>query len=470
VRLDQLIDRLDVRSVVNGRDGVEVIDATHDSRAARAGSAFVCVPGARVDGHDHAASAVAAGATLLVCERALALDVPQLLVTDARASMGPLADAVHGEPTRALRVVGITGTNGKTTTSYLVRAILEAAGIPCGLLGTVEQRVGGRVEAVERTTPEATDLHRTFRRMLAAGDRACAMEVSSHALALHRVAGVRFGAAAFTNLTQDHLDFHPSLEDYFLAKARLFDGRCPTATNIDDAYGRRLTATVSYSTQGAATVAASEVELRADGTRFRLDAPDGSARVAMPLRGAFNVSNALAAASAAHLLGIALEATVTGLESVTGVPGRMEPVDAGQPFAVIVDYAHTPDALETVLRTCRGFCSGRLRVVFGCGGDRDASKRPIMGAVAARLADDVLVTSDNPRSEPPEAIIAAVLAGMPAGARAEPDRREAIRQVLGRARAGDVVVVAGKGHEQGQERDGRKAPFDDRAVVRELLA
>ncbi len=469
MRLLDLIDRLDARSVVHLREGVLVTDATHDSRAVRVGSAFVCVPGAVTDGHDHAASALADGAAVLVCERELALDVPQVIVTDARAAMGRLADAVHGEPTRELRVVGITGTNGKTTTSYLVHAILEAAGLQSGLLGTVEQRVSGTVEAVERTTPEATDLHRTFRRMLSGGDRACVMEVSSHALALHRVGAVRFAAAAFTNLTQDHLDFHPTLEDYFLAKALLFDGRCPSATNRDDPYGRRLSATIGYSTAIGADVTAANVELRPDGTRLQLTTPQGRRPVTLALPGAFNVANALAAASAAHLLGVELDAIVCGLEAVAGVPGRMETVDAGQPFTVVVDYAHTPDALERVLVTCRGFCHGSLRVVFGCGGDRDAAKRPLMGAIAARLADDVLVTSDNPRSEDPEAIIAAVLAGMPPGQTAEPDRRAAIRQVLARARVGDVVVIAGKGHEQGQELLGVRAPFDDRSVVRELL-
>ena len=305
--------------------------------------------------------------------------------------------------------------------------------------------------------------------MLVAGDRTCVMEVSSHALALHRVAGVRFAAAAFTNLTQDHLDFHPTLEDYFLAKAMLFDGRCPAATNRDDPYGRRLAATIGYSAAAAADVTATDVGLGPAGTRFRLGMPEGVRAVSLSLPGAFNVANALAAASASHLLGVELDAIVAGLEAVGGVPGRMETVDCGQPFSVIVDYAHTPDALESVLRTSRGFCRGSLRLVFGCGGDRDASKRPVMGAIAARLADDVLVTSDNPRSEDRESIIAAILAGMPTGAPAEPDRREAIRTILQRSGPGDVVVVAGKGHEQGQEQGGVKAPFDDRAVVRELL-
>jgi UDP-N-acetylmuramoyl-L-alanyl-D-glutamate--2,6-diaminopimelate ligase len=469
VLLDRLLEVLDVRTLVGRRDAVDVADLAYDSRRVTAGALFVCVPGAVVDGHEHAAAAVAAGAVALVAERPLDVAVPQAIVADARGAMAPLADRFFGEPTRTLRVAGVTGTNGKTTTAFVTRAILEAAGGTCGLLGTIEQRVGGTAEPVERTTPEAIDLQRTFRRMLDAGDRACAMEVSSHALELHRVDGVRFAAAAFTNLSQDHLDFHGSMEDYFAAKARLFDGRCPSATNAADPYGRRLDATIRYGT-GDAEVRADELVLDASGSRFRLVTPAGSIPVRTRLRGAFNVANVLAAASLGYLTEVPLAAIAEGIATVPGVPGRLEPVEAGQPFTVLVDYAHTPDALATVLTTARGITRGRLIVVFGCGGDRDRAKRPLMGEVAAALADDVVVTSDNPRSEDPDAIIAEIVAGIGRPVTVEPDRRTAIRLALARAAADDVVVIAGKGHEQGQERAGRKVPFDDRLVAREALA
>ena len=469
VLLDHLLAALEVRAVLHGRDGVEVADLAHDSRRVLPGSLFVCVPGARADGHDHAVAAVAAGAVAVVCERSVDVDVPQALVGDARAAMAPLADRFFGEPTSTLRVAGVTGTNGKTTTAYLTRAILEAAGISCGLLGTIEQVVGGVAEPVERTTPEAIDLQRTFRRMLDAGDRACAMEVSSHALALHRVDGVRFAAAAFTNLSQDHLDFHGSMEEYFAAKARLFDGRCPTATNAADAYGSRLQATISYG-DPTAQIRADDLRLEPGGSWFRLVTPAGEVPVQTPLRGAFNVANVLAAASLAHLMDVPLQVIAAGIESVSGVPGRLEPVEAGQPFTVLVDYAHTPAALATVLATARAITRGRLIVVFGCGGDRDRAKRPLMGEVAARLADDVVVTSDNPRAEDPDAIIAEILAGIGRPVMVEPDRRTAIRTALARAGEADVVVIAGKGHEQGQETAGSTLPFDDRVVVLEALA
>jgi UDP-N-acetylmuramoyl-L-alanyl-D-glutamate--2,6-diaminopimelate ligase len=469
VLLDHLLDALDVRAVLNGRDGVEIADLSRDSRRVTPGALFVCVPGALSDGHDHAAAAVAAGAVAVVCERALDVAVPQAIVPDARRAMAPLADRFFGEPTRTLRVAGVTGTNGKTTTAFVTRAILEAAGISCGLLGTIEQIVGGVAEPVERTTPEAIDLQRTFRRMLDAGDRACAMEVSSHALDLHRVDGVRFAAAAFTNLSQDHLDFHGSMEEYFAAKARLFDGRSPSATNAADPYGARLDATIRYGGP-ASEIRVEDLRLGSGGSRFRLVTPAGSVPVQTRLRGEFNVANVLAAASLAHLMEVPLASIAAGIESVDGVPGRLEPVEAGQPFTVLVDYAHTPDALATVLRTAREITRGRLIVVFGCGGDRDRAKRPLMGEVASRLADEVVVTSDNPRSEDPDAIIAEILAGVVGPVMVEPDRRAAIRAALARADEIDLVVIAGKGHEQGQEAAGSKLPFDDRLVAREALA
>ena len=431
------------------------------------------MPGERADGHDFAPAVVAAGAAALVVERELELAVPQVLVADARAAMAPLAARFHGDPTATLRVVGVTGTNGKTTTAFLVREILESAGIQCGLLGTVKQVVGGAEEAVERTTPEAIDLQATFRRMLEAGDEACAMEVSSHAMALHRADAIHFEVALFTNLTQDHLDFHADMEDYFRAKRLLFEAGPGTAiVNVDDPYGRRLAAEfdcVSFSAEGAAAdYSARDVSFDAGGARF---AVDDRIQVRTGLPGHFNVANALGAFAVARALGVDAGTAAAGLAGAARVPGRFEPVDEGQGFTVLVDYAHAPDSLENVLRAARRLTTGRLIAVFGAGGDRDRDKRPKMGRAGAELADLAIVTSDNPRSEDPAAIVAAVAGGAAGEAvEVEVDRRAAIALALGRASPGDTVVIAGKGHEQGQEfEDGRKVPFDDREVAREEL-
>ena len=446
------------------------------------GAVFFCVPGFRADGHDFAPDAVARGAAALVCERPLGLGVPEVVVPDVRAAMGPAAARFFDDPTSELRVVGITGTNGKTTTAHLVRSLLEAAGVQCGLLGTVTSVVGGCEEPVERTTPEAIDLQASFRRMLDAGDRACAIEVSSHALELGRAAGIRFAARVFTNLSQDHLDFHPSMEHYFLAKRRLFElpGGDPGASvvNVDDEWGRRLVEeldeVVTYGVERAADFRARGVRFDPAGSEFVCDTRDGWVEVVTRLPGQFNVLNALAALAATRPLGVELEVAARALAEARRVPGRMEPVDEGQPFAVLVDYAHTPEALENVLRAARELARGRLHVVFGAGGDRDKTKRPLMGRVAAALADRVVVTSDNPRSERPETIVEEILVGTGPDVEREVDRRAGIARALSDAERGDVVVIAGKGHEQGQEfADGRKEPFDDvseaRAALRELL-
>ena len=381
-------------------------------------------------------------------------------------------------------MVGITGTNGKTTTAFLVRQILERAGVQTGLLGTVKRVVGGVDEQVERTTPEAIDLQATFRRMADAGDRACAMEVSSHALSLNRVDGIRFAVGAFTNLTQDHLDFHADMEDYFLAKRRLFaGGRAERlVTNLDDPYGDKLAAefdAVTFSAAGdeRADLRALDLGFDAAGSRFTpRDRGPRAAESSCRCPGRFNVENALCAIACAVALGIPLDDAVAALAEAERVPGRFEPVDEGQPFAVLVDYAHTPDSLENVLVSARQITPAgrRLICVFGCGGDRDRDKRPLMGAIADRLADLAVVTSDNPRSEDPEAIIDEIRAGIGEGGaqvEVEPDRRAAIAPGAGAPpSAGDTVVIAGKGHEQGQEFErGRKIPFDDREVTREEL-
>jgi UDP-N-acetylmuramoyl-L-alanyl-D-glutamate--2,6-diaminopimelate ligase len=411
----------------------------------------------------------------LVVERELGVGVPQVVVADARAAMAPIAARFFGDPTAELRVVGVTGTNGKTTTAFLIREILEGAGISTGLLGTVKQVVGGAEEAVERTTPEAIDLQRTFRRMLDGGDRACAMEVSSHAMSLRRADAIHFEVALFTNLTQDHLDFHADMEDYFLAKRKLFEvapGRA--IVNLDDPYGRRLAEEfecVTFSAEGAdADYAAKGVEFDAAGARFSALTPSGEVELRTTLPGHFNVANALGAFAAARALGVDAEVAARGLTAAARVPGRFEPIDEGQGFSVLVDYAHTPDSLENVLRAARRLTAGRLISVFGAGGDRDRDKRPMMGRAGAELSDLAIVTSDNPRSEQPQAIVAEVAAGTGGGAEVEVDRRAAIALALGRAEPGDTVVIAGKGHEQGQEFEGgRKVPFDDREVAREEL-
>jgi UDP-N-acetylmuramoyl-L-alanyl-D-glutamate--2,6-diaminopimelate ligase len=390
-----------------------------------------------------------------------------------RAAMGPVAARFYGDPTAELEVVGITGTNGKTTTAFLARHLLEAGGRRCGLLGTVKRVVGGFEEEVERTTPEAIDLQATFRRMIDAGDRACAMEVSSHALELGRAAGVRFACRVFTNLTQDHLDFHETMEAYFLSKRRLFEGPGPSVVNVDDEYGRRIAAEiecVSFSIDREADYRARDLEYDLAGSRFRCETPDGDLELELPLPGPFNVQNALGALAAARLLGVDAQSIVAALPRFGRVPGRFEAVDEGQDFGVLVDYAHTPDSLENVLRAARELTGGRVHVVFGAGGDRDRGKRPLMGDVARRLADRVLVTSDNPRSERPEAIVDEIMEGAGPDAERETDRTRAIALAIDSAEPGDVVVIAGKGHEQGQEfENGRKEPFDDCQVAREAL-
>jgi UDP-N-acetylmuramoyl-L-alanyl-D-glutamate--2,6-diaminopimelate ligase len=478
VRLDALLAEADQARIV-GDAAAEVESLAYDSRKVGPGTLFFCVPGEKVDGHEFGRAAVEAGAVALVVERELELDVAQVVVGDARAAMAQLAARFWGDPTAELKVVGITGTNGKTTTASLLREILEVAGMQCGLLGTVRQVVGRRDEPVERTTPEAIDLQATFRRMLAAGDEVCVMEVSSHALELHRCDAIHFDLALFTNLTQDHLDFHGDMETYFRSKRRLFAARPGTSiVNVDDPYGRRLAEEfdcVTFSAEGAsADFTASEVSFNAMGSQFRANSASAGemADVRTSLPGHFNVANALGALVAARQLEVPASVAAEALAGAERVPGRFEPVDEGQAFAVLVDYAHTPDSLQNVLRAARRLTEGRLIVVFGAGGDRDRDKRPKMGKAGAELSDLAIVTSDNPRSEDPGAIVDQVVGGIEDGATVEieVDRRSAIALALGRAQAGDTVVIAGKGHEQGQEfADGRKVDFDDRDVAREEL-
>jgi UDP-N-acetylmuramoyl-L-alanyl-D-glutamate--2,6-diaminopimelate ligase len=459
--LERLITALGPPEVRGGAP-LDVTDLAYDARSVTPGALFFCVPGERADGHDFAADAVERGAEALVVERPLDLAVPQLIVPSARGAMAVAADEFFERPTEELVVAGVTGTNGKTTTAFLIHSIFEAAGMRPGLIGTIESRVGGQVQPAVRTTPEAIDLQRLFRRMLDAGDRSVVLEATSHGSVLGRLDRVRFDALAFTNLTQDHLDFHPSMEQYFDAKRRLFTEHEPApaaAINVDDDWGRKLAEELRR---------LERAPLLTYGLSDDADVREHPFRTS--LVGRFNTENILAAWAVAQLVGVPDAAVAEGVERVPGVPGRFESVDEGQPFRVIVDYSHTPDSLENVLGAARELTQHRVICVFGCGGDRDRGKRPVMGRIASELADVPIVTSDNPRSEEPQAIIAEILTGVTGEVEVEPDRRAAIEQAIGIAGAGDVVVIAGKGHEQGQEfAGGKKIPFDDREVAREAL-
>jgi UDP-N-acetylmuramoyl-L-alanyl-D-glutamate--2,6-diaminopimelate ligase len=438
-----------------------------DSRRVCPGTLFVALRGAHVDGHAFVPAAVAGGAAAVVVERELAVDVPQIVVPDTRAAVSRLADAFFEHPSHALRIAGVTGTNGKTTTVHLIEAIVSAAGSPCAIIGTLGAAFGTRRWPLGNTTPPALELQALLADLRGAGAAAVAMEVSSHALALGRVDDVRFALAAFTNLTRDHLDFHGSLTEYANAKRRLLSMAPQVAINVDDpvgaAFAREFPHAHTYAIDAPARVRAEGLRLAADGSSFSVD---GSA-VELPLRGRFNVYNALAAFAAARALGVSDATIVRALATVRAVPGRMERI-AEQGIDAIVDYAHTPDALENVLRAARESARGRVIVVFGCGGDRDAGKRAPMGEIAARLADRVIVTSDNPRSEDPAAIARAIVDG--AATEIVLDRRSAIRGAIAAAGAGDTVVVAGKGHETYQIVGDRVLPFDDREEVRAAFA
>jgi len=463
--LASLLGDVEVLEVVGELEGTGVTLVTQSSDAVVPGALYCCVPGAHVDGHDLAPQVIAAGAGSLLVERVLAVGVPQVLVPSTRSAVAPVAAAFYGQPSRALSVVGITGTNGKTTTTHLLAAIAETAGRPAGLIGTLSGA---------RTTPEAPVLQATLAQMRDDGVDVVAMEVSSMALDQHRADAISFAVAVWTNLSQDHLDYHGSMDAYFEAKASLFaPGRAAAAVvNVDDPAGRRLLARIDPAASPVQTFTlddAEDLEAGLSVSRFRWRGHP----VTLHLGGAHNVSNALAAASAAERLGIAPSAVADGLNAIQGVAGRFEAVDAGQPFTVLVDYAHTPDGLERVLTAVRPHNGqARVTVVFGCGGDRDRAKRPRMAAVASRLADRVVLTSDNPRSEDPDAIIAEARAGAvrPEVVTVEPDRGRAIELAVSGAHAGDVVVIAGKGHETGQDIAGTIVPFDDRLEALAALA
>ncbi len=464
VPLERLLGGIDVLRAQGDFGAAVVTSVTHDSRAVAPGTLFCCLRGTSTDGHDHAAAAVAAGAVALICERPLPLEVAQVVVADARVAMAAAAANFHRHPSHRLAVAGVTGTNGKTTVTHLLASILEAAGRPAAVIGTLSGA---------RTTPEAPELQARLAALADAGTRAVALEVSSHALAQHRVDHTWFEVVAFTNLSQDHLEYHHTMDDYFAAKASLFDpARARVAVvNADDPWGRRLIASTRLAVRPFALADAAGLLADRDGSTFAWEGEP----VRLRLAGEFNVSNALAAAAMAREMGVGPSEVAAGLGAVEAVPGRFERVDGGGPVAVVVDYAHTPAGLEQVLATARAAAGeeGRVLVVFGAGGDRDQAKRPAMGEAAARLADLAVLTSDNPRNEDPLAIIADVRSGVrrPEALVVEPDRRAAIALALDAARPGDVVVIAGKGHESEQVlAGGRRVPFDDRRVARELLA
>ena len=477
------------------RADVEVRGLAYHSGRVRPGDLFVAVPGFRDDGHNHLKEALERGAgALLVQDPArLPASLPEgvgvLVVDDSRSAMALAADRFYRHPSGRLRLVGVTGTNGKTTTAFLLESIFRAAGMRAGLLGTVTYRINGSEVPVTRTTPEAPDLQAILAEMVGAGVEAAAMEVSSHALDLHRVNGCEFTAAVFTNLTQDHLDWHGSMEGYYLSKRRLFlppPGSAmavrAAAINLDDPWGGRLLEEMggrafTYGTGLTCDLRGRLLELDLRGSRVELLYRGSSLDFRSPLVGAFNLYNMMAAASAALLLGLDLEKAVEGIQACRGVPGRFQPVEEGQDFAVVVDYAHTPDSLAQAVRSAREMSRGKVITVFGCGGDRDRGKRPLMGRYAVELSDHVVITSDNPRSEDPLAIISEIeqgIAGLPESERrgsheVVEDRREAIRRAISLARPGDVVLIAGKGHETGQVFADRTVPFDDHQVASELL-
>jgi UDP-N-acetylmuramoyl-L-alanyl-D-glutamate--2,6-diaminopimelate ligase len=476
---------------LRGNAAANVTGLSVDSRRVSAGDLFICISGFTQDGHDYAPSAVAAGAAALLVERELPLDVPQLIVPDARYASAVVARHFYGDPSKRLRAIGVTGTNGKTTTTSLIEAILSAAGHETGLMGTIRVKIGDRTETAERTTADAVSLQRTLRRMADEGAAYCVMEVSSHALDQGRTIGIDFRTAVFTNLTQDHLDYHGTMERYADAKGLFFSrlgnasepgeaARKYAVLNADDPAHERYKAitaaeTILYGIDAPADVRASDIRLTARGTAMKVSTFAGSVELHVNMLGKFNVYNILGAIAATLAEGVPLHTIKEALERLPGVEGRVEPVVAGQPFTVLVDYAHTPDGLQNVLDTVSEFAQGRVITVFGCGGDRDRTKRPIMGRIAAERSDYCILTSDNPRSESPEAILAEIEAGvLEAGAdgtkyEVVPDRRAAIQKAVEMAEPDDVVLIAGKGHETYQIIGGVTLPFDDRIVAKEAI-
>ena len=484
MKLGRLLQAAPEARLREGSAATEIAGLAYDSRAVQPGYLFFALPGAKTDGGLYVEEAARRGAVAVVHENGMRLprELADVAAACARRAMADLSAEFYGNPSQKLRIIGVTGTNGKTTTTFMIRDILRAAGTDCGLIGTIQYEFGGRFISAARTTPEALDLQRMFFECLQAGGRAVAMEVSSQGLAAERLRGTRFAAAVFTNLSVDHLDFHKTMEAYFEAKKRLFDAlpkSAPAVVNVDDPYGRRLAADpalagrlITFGCDPSARVRASDLRLSETGSSFLAATPWGEMRVELALAGRFNVMNALAAMAVGGALGIPLESMAAAFKKMAAVPGRLERIEDSKGRHIFVDYAHTEDALRNVLQTLRENAPGRLICLFGCGGNRDRSKRPRMGAVVSEWADVSVVTSDNPRNEDPQAILAEILVGMDRGKPllVESDRAQAIRAALGAAQAGDTVLLAGKGHEPYQEIAGRMLHFDDREVVREALA
>ncbi|CAM4145562.1 UDP-N-acetylmuramoyl-L-alanyl-D-glutamate--2,6-diaminopimelate ligase [Paenibacillus alkaliterrae] len=490
MRLKEIAELL-ITSRLIGDGETELTGIGNDSRCIRPGQLFICLRGHTVDGHLFAPQAAAAGAAALIVERELELELPQLVVRDSRLAMAVIANYYYHYPSQSIKLIGVTGTNGKTTTTYLIEQILNDQNHPTGVIGTIELRYSGQSFPMSNTTPQTLQLQQYLSRMRDAGNRYCAMEVSSHSLEQGRVKGCRFRTAVFTNLSQDHLDYHETMTRYAAVKGLFFSrlGNVYTAEESERSYAvlnaddplsstyAELTASevVTYAIDKEADVRASNIRITAKGTAFHVSTFRGEAEVTLQMAGKFNVYNALAAISAVLIEGVELEAITASLSAIPGVPGRVEAVNAGQSFAVIVDYAHTPDGLENVLRAVQQFAEKRIICVFGCGGDRDRTKRPLMGLIAAKYADYIMITSDNPRTEPPELILKDIEAGLINNdfdtLRYEliADRRAAIQKAVEMASPGDVVLIAGKGHETYQDMNGVKHPFDDRIAAKEAI-
>ena len=486
MQLKELIKHMPVAGVEGSLDR-EVAGLTYDSRRVQPGMVFIAIPGGQADGHDYINTAISRGASAIICERNgfSSSRATKIKVPDAREAMARVAATYYRHPSTKLQVIGVTGTNGKTTVAFIVKEILEAAGIKTGLLGTVRYEIGDRVIPAHRTTPEALETQQMMAQMVLSGCQACVMEVSSHALEQKRVAGIEFDVAIFTNLTQDHLDYHGTMENYLAAKKKLFTKtangvkRGTVVINIDDASGAKLAeesdvaVKFTYGIRGAARLRATKIQLGAEASHFTIEGPDQSFACKLPLIGRHNIYNALAATSAALALAVDVKKIQSAFAKMTPVPGRLESVSCGQPFNVFVDYAHTDDALHNVLTTLREITRGRLLLLFGCGGSRDTGKRAKMGAVAADHADFTLITSDNPRRESPAAIAAQIEEGFRSVKQTdyavELDRKRGIAEILSRAQPGDTVLLAGKGHETYQEFEDTVVPFDDCVFAREAL-
>ena len=458
-------------------ENVDIRSIEYDSRKVKQGSMFCCIVGQLFDGHTFAEAAVEQGAVALLVERELPLSVPQVVVKNARKSMAEMAAAFYGYPQREIQVLGVTGTNGKTTTTYMVKAIAEQAGKKVGIIGTIRNMIGSESLHTDRTTPESVDLFRLLRTMADARVDLVVMEVSSHALEQFRVHGIKFDVALFTNLTQDHLDYHKTFENYLQAKKILFQNAKKAVVNVDDPYADRIMSGLSipittFGVRDRADIAASDIDITTRGVQFDLHTPCGDVRMNLPIPGLFSVFNAMGAVGMAQAIGIRLPAIKQGLESMTSVSGRLEAVGSHLPYSIFVDYAHTPDALENVLKTVCDFAKKRVICVFGCGGDRDRAKRPIMGEIAGRYSDLAIITSDNPRNEDPMAIIETIEEGVKrSGAKyvVIENRRQAIAHAISVAEPDDVILIAGKGHEDYQEINGTRYHFDDKETVKELL-